>query len=163
MFECWWHCVNNWIGIFWWMRGNEDQWFTKVFLSLIFIKKSHSFFLSLIAVFFVILDRLPFNFFQLSVCHFFHFFSIFYFLYVFSRFDMLDRSVSSEHGFPLSLLSIKKIPDLGDFAEVVTKWLEKLANCMRSGRRRWNVDIIQTSTWSYNFSAQGNFIWHKKV
>ena len=63
----------------------------------------------------------------------------------------------------LSLLSIKKIPDLADFAEVVTKWLEKLANCMRSGRRRWNVDIIQTSTWSYNFSAQGNFIWQKKV
>ena len=136
MFECWWHCVNNWIGIFWWMRGNEDQWFTKVFLSLIFIKKSHSFFLSLIVVFFVV--------------------------YVFSRLHMLDRSVSSEHGFPLSLLSIKKIPDLGDFAEVVTKWLEKLANCMRSGRRRWNVDIIQTSTWSNNSSGQCNFIWHKK-
>ena len=77
------------------MRGSEDQWFSKVFLSLIFIKKSHSFFLSLIVVFFVV--------------------------YVFSRFDRLDRSVSSEHGFPLSLLSIKKIPDLGDFAKVVTK------------------------------------------
>ena len=86
------------------MRRSEDQWFSKVFLSLIFIKKSHSFFLSLIVVFFVVLDRLPFNFFQLSVCHFFYFFSTFSFLYVFSRFDMLDRSVSSEHGFPFSPL-----------------------------------------------------------